>query len=189
VIAEVLGAVIWTPMDVVKQRLQIQNKNSTVQYRNSLHGIKSLVKEEGFRGLFRGFGPGIATYAPFVGLYFVFYEKGKRIGSLISGKDAEHLAIYYHLASGFISGGLAAGFTCPLDVIKTRIQVQSANQPDVYTSGWHAFKNILKEEGPKAFIKGMVPRMLWIAPGTALTIASYEQFKRGFQFLFSSEPY
>eukprot|EP01120_Amphizonella_sp_Union-15-10_P008067 TRINITY_DN2825_c0_g1_i1.p1 TRINITY_DN2825_c0_g1~~TRINITY_DN2825_c0_g1_i1.p1 ORF type:complete len:331 (-),score=43.98 TRINITY_DN2825_c0_g1_i1:44-943(-) len=177
-IAEVCGAVVWTPMDIVKQRLQTQSKSSIVQYHNSLHGITSLMRDEGFKGLFRGFGPGVATYAPFVGLYFMFYEQGKVLGTKITGKNPEKLPPIVHLTSGFLSGGIAAALTNPLDVIKTRIQVQSSESVGGYKSGWHGFKTILKEEGPGTFLKGIRPRVLWIAPGTALTIASYEQFKK-----------
>jgi len=80
VFAECLGSLIWTPMDVVKQRLQVKSvHNNELQYRNSFHGIVTILKQEGLIGLYRGLGASIATYAPFVGIYFVCYEKSKKI--------------------------------------------------------------------------------------------------------------
>lgn len=78
--------------------------------------------------------------------------------------------------SGFVAGSIAAGVTTPLDVIKTRLQVQSKQATSnmhqfYYKNGIDAFFTILKQEGPSAFGKGMTARILWIAPGTAITIA------------------
>jgi len=177
-VAEFFGALIWTPMDVVKQRLQLQKTNANQKYKNSMHAFLTIVKEEGFRGLFKGFLPGLATYGPFVGIYFVVYEKSKTsFKNLYKMNSVDQLPFHTHLIGGFLAGAVSAAVTCPLDVIKTRIQVQSKTS-QVYKNGIHAFVTILKEEGISAFGKGMGARMLWIAPGTAITIAAYEQFKR-----------
>jgi len=82
-----------------------------------------------------------------------------------------------------LSGGLAAAITCPLDVIKTRLQVQRSTAKNKYKNAFDAAHRIITEEGFQAFTKGLVARVLWIAPGCAITIAFYEHFKQFFTIL------
>lgn len=65
-----------------------------------------------------------------------------------------------------------------MDVIKTRLQVDGARK---YLNAMDVVKVTLREEGARAFTQGMTARVLWIAPGTAITIALYEQFKNFFR--------
>ena len=58
--ADVFAAPLWTPTDVIMQRLQIQGPGIK-QYRNATHAARSIYKHEGVRGLFRGLGASIAT--------------------------------------------------------------------------------------------------------------------------------
>ena len=64
----------------------------------------------------------------------------------------------------------------PIDTIKTRIQKSSATG-----SGWERFKvvttEIMSKEGPRAFYKGLTPRLLRVAPGQAVTFMVYEKVK------------
>lgn len=75
-VAEVCGATIWVPMDIVKQRLQAQRTEGV--YRSSFHAVQTIHAKEGLRGFFRGYSAALATYGPFVGIYFVAYEQGRR---------------------------------------------------------------------------------------------------------------
>jgi len=176
--ADICGSTIWVPMDVVKQRLQIQRNGQQQIYTGSLNALITICKEEGIRGLYKGLLPGIATYGPFVGFYFIFYERSKLIFSHLLKKRVEDLPMLAHLISGSLSGGLAAALTCPLDVIKTRLQVQRTVTINKYKNAFDAAYRIITEEGFQAFTKGLLARVLWIAPGCAITIASYEYFKR-----------
>jgi len=182
-IADISGALIWNPMDVIKQRLQIQittKEGSTMpKYRGSFHALATIYREEGPLGLYRGFWTAIATYGPLVGIYFAGYEKLKLFFTKLHNYDTpQQLPFYYHLASGATAGAFAAAITCPLDVVKTRIQVHSRTNTEGYRTVFEAVKTVLKEEGARGFAKGMSARIMWIAPGNAITIAAYEQCKK-----------
>jgi len=185
-IADICGSFIWVPMDVVKQRLQIQKKDATggaLKYKGSWHALQTIFQEEGVRGLFKGYWAAIATYGPFVAIYFTAYEQFKKASqSIFKVSTEEDLPFVVQLVNGGTAGGLAACLTNPMDVIKTRMQVQStkaSGDATYYRGIFHAVKSILQEEGVSAFGKGLYARILWIAPGTAITIALYEQFKSG----------
>ena len=55
VIAEVMGALVWCPMDVIKQRLKLQRGAAGAdKYRGSAHAAATIVREEGVRrGLYK----------------------------------------------------------------------------------------------------------------------------------------
>mmetsp|Transcript_6962 Transcript_6962/g.30619 ORF Transcript_6962/g.30619 Transcript_6962/m.30619 type:complete len:160 (+) Transcript_6962:2-481(+) len=46
---------------------------------------------------------------------------------------------------------------------------------------WVSVQNIVKKEGAAALFKGVVPRMMWIAPLGAMNFAGYELAKRAMQ--------
>ncbi|KAL6054916.1 Mitochondrial carrier [Balamuthia mandrillaris] len=191
VVADIAGALVWTPQDVIKQRLQVQRNSMKgaaeaggksggeasmlqVKYRGSWHCMMTIVGEEGFRALWTGFGAGLAVYCPFVGIYFVAYEHAKlQMKKWYGLPSVDDLSLPHQFVGGAYAGAVAAAVTGPLDVIKTRIQVGSEYK------GWmDAARQIAKQEGISAFAKGMGARVLWISNATALTIAAYEQIKK-----------
>ncbi|KAF2304292.1 hypothetical protein GH714_029482 [Hevea brasiliensis] len=70
--------VVWTPIDVVSQRLMVQGCNSSNSkisknmipswdscgYRNGIDAFRKILRADGPSGLYRGFGISILTYAP-----------------------------------------------------------------------------------------------------------------------------
>lgn len=168
--ADVGGSVVWVPMDVVKQRLQAQDAANVSEhrYRHSFQAATSIVRNEGVMGLYRGFAAGLATYGPFCGIYFVLYEEGKKHLARWQGRST----LEAQLACGLVGGAIAAAVTNPLDVIKTRLQVHGKHDARAYKGIGDAVVRIAREEGWRAFAKGVQARVMWIAPGTALTIGA-----------------
>jgi len=87
------------------------------------------------------------TYGPFVGIYFVCYELGKKYFSAWQGVEPDKMHLSLQLFCGGVSGAIAAGVTCPLDVIKTRIQVQSKASATRYAGFTAAWNDIVYKEG------------------------------------------
>lgn len=84
----------------------------------------------------------------------------------------------YFLSAGLASS-LSAAITCPLDVAKTRIQVQARQEKGnngitqlKYRNTLHALKEIVREEGYSALMRGIKPRILWMAGGTTVTMVA-----------------
>ncbi len=61
--ADVIAAPLWTPTDVVMQRLQIQGPG-VVKYHGVGHAVAHIWQHEGIRGLFRGLGASIIAFGP-----------------------------------------------------------------------------------------------------------------------------
>lgn len=76
----------------------------------------------------------------------------------------------------------------PADVIKTRLQVQARKGEQTYTGIRDAFVKILKEEGPAAFYKGGVARVLRSSPQFGVTLAVYEFLQKSIPLDFGDRP-
>ena len=68
----------------------------------------------------------------------------------------------------------AAYLVTPADVIKTRLQVQARKGDTVYNGIMDATAKIMREEGPKAFFKGGIARIMRSSPQFGVTLATYE---------------
>ncbi|KAI9914162.1 hypothetical protein PsorP6_005758 [Peronosclerospora sorghi] len=126
--AEALSCVLWVPIDVIKERMQVQgNQSSAVQkvyYRNTLDAVQMIARTERLGGLYKGYLVTLFSFGPFSALYFMFYEKSKAFVQNRFGK--EEVPAHYTLANAAIAGAAASFLTNPLDLIKLRLQVRFA---------------------------------------------------------------
>eukprot|EP01095_Lingulamoeba_sp_RSL-Kostka_P011206 TRINITY_DN41_c2_g1_i1.p1 TRINITY_DN41_c2_g1~~TRINITY_DN41_c2_g1_i1.p1 ORF type:complete len:324 (-),score=82.65 TRINITY_DN41_c2_g1_i1:1251-2222(-) len=184
-IAEMFGALVWTPMDLMKQRLQIMS--NTAKKPSLIELANSIMKTDGFFGMFRGFTAGILVYGPFVGVYFTVYENYKKILkkrlNLVNDSD---MSLINCFIGGGIAGSSAALITNPLDVVKTKLQITNKNDPNAYRSLTQAIIGTYKTNGIKGFGLGLTARILWCGPSCAITIAAYEKVKVLYSSLFSN---
>jgi hypothetical protein len=66
--AQFCASVIWVPMDVVKERLQIEGQLKSVETMgSSSNAIRSILKNEGVSGLYRAYWIHQITWMPFNG--------------------------------------------------------------------------------------------------------------------------
>lgn len=173
------AVLVVTPMDVVKIRLQAQRHSMAdpldiPKYRNAAHCAYTVIREEGFGALYRGVGLTSLRQASNQAANFPTYHFLK--GYLQRAQDITDLPGYQSAIIGCISGAMGPLVNNPIDIVKTRIQ-KTPNPEGL--SGWARFKDvngsILKNEGWRAFYKGVTPRVLRVAPGQAVTFAVYER--------------
>ncbi|CAO2826857.1 unnamed protein product [Amaranthus hypochondriacus] len=208
-VGETLGSFVYVPCEVIKQRMQIQGTShswnimtSKVQsgqvpgaqmygyYNGMFHAGCSIWKGQGPKGLYAGYWSTLARDVPFAGLMVMFYEILKDLTDYGMQKwifDAD-----YRISSsleGLVLGGVAGGFsayvTTPLDVIKTRLQVQG---PDARYKGWfHAITRMWMIEGTKGAFRGSIPRVVWYVPASALTFMAVEFLREKYDKEFNIE--
>lgn len=174
-VAEVVSAVFWVPMEVIKQRAQVRPGALAASQTSIV--ARDLIAHEGVRALFKGYGLTVGVFGPYSMIYFMAYERLKRFSEKPS---TAHIA-----GSAAGAGALAAACTAPLDVVKTRLQTQGdvARRAVPYSGTWHAFKCIAREEGVRVFLRGICARVLWITPATAITMTCFEFLKSYFALL------
>ena len=180
-IAETVSAVFWVPMEVIKQRAQVRSIGAA----SSISIARDLLSREGPRALFSGYALTVGVYGPYAMIYFMAYERFKQWSALqcTGNRNAtEELSTPWIASSAATAAAIAAAVTTPLDVIKTRLQTQGdIGGRNAYKGTFHAAKIIVAEEGLVRFVRGVSARVMWIMPGTAITMSTFEYLKKRFR--------
>jgi inorganic pyrophosphatase/solute carrier family 25 iron transporter 28/37 len=87
IVAEGMSCSVFVPTDVVKERLQVG------LYKSSADALKQILTQEGFRGLYKGYGASMLSFGPFSALYFAFYE-GLKQHAFKAGQFSDNLYRY-----------------------------------------------------------------------------------------------
>ena len=117
VLATVASDAVFTPMDTVKQQLQVTSS----PYTGVGHGIHTVLRDEGLGAFFGSYRTTVIMNAPYTAVHFATYEAAKRmLGDMAA--DEESLAV--HTTAGAAAGALAEAVTTPLDVVKMQLQCQ-----------------------------------------------------------------
>ena len=165
---EVAACAVRVPTEVVKQRAQ------ALQYKTSLSALQAILiqrKTVGMSGvwkeLYRGWGITVMREVPFTVIQFPLWEAMKEWRRRTEGRD--HVTAMESAAFGSLAGAVAAGVTTPLDVLKTRMMLAKDKQKML-----PLLSQILKQNGPRAFLAGIGPRVAWISIGGAVFLGSYQ---------------
>ncbi|KAL4959643.1 putative mitochondrial carrier protein [Aspergillus stella-maris] len=171
--ARVAAGFVMMPVTVLKVRYE----SDYYAYRSLVTAGRDIVRTEGVRGLFAGFGATAARDAPYAGLYVLFYEQLKRY--LASATTATSTSPETKTTSSssinFLSGGLAAGIataiTNPFDAVKTRLQLM----PGKYGNMMRAVRLMIHEDGVRSLFGGLGLRIGRKALSSALAWTVYEE--------------
>ncbi|KAF3319984.1 solute carrier family 25 member 44-like protein [Carex littledalei] len=169
--AAIAAQLVWTPVDVISQRLMIHKH----KYLGGVDALKKIIKYEGLNGLYRGFGVSILTYAPSNAVWWASYSVSQRfIWQLVGYDNSDYRSVMaVQGLSAAMAGGAAAVVTMPLDTIKTRMQVM-----DCGGSMRRTVKGLIKEGGLSACFRGLGPRWASMSLSAATMITTYEFVKR-----------
>lgn len=192
--AAVAAQLIWTPIDVVSQRLMVQGC-SPAKYTGGVDAFRKILNSDGFRGLYRGFGVSILTYAPSNAVWWASYSASQRMiwrgmGYWV-GRNGDSAGCGFKPDCGTVAavqglsaamaGGAAAIVTMPLDTIKTRMQVVEGCREEGgvgRTTMATTVRSLLKEGGWIACYRGLGPRWASMSLSATTMITTYEFLKR-----------
>lgn len=199
---DTIGSIVYVPCEVLKQRMQIQGSSkgwhrrhevssrilspSSQYYTGMLHAGRVVLKYEGVGGLYAGYLSTLARDVPFAGFQIMLYEGmraatvyGRRNWSVPSTAGQKHeFSSLEELIMGGTAGGLSAFLTTPMDVLKTRLQIQGSH---IRYKGWFdAWHQIWRHEGVKGFFRGALPRVLWFVPASAVSFMAVEWLRKEF---------
>nr|CAD1838001.1 unnamed protein product [Ananas comosus var. bracteatus] len=182
--AAVAAQVVWTPVDVISQRLMVQGgATASAKYRGGIDAFKKILISDGPRGLYRGFGVSILTYAPSNAVWWASYSVTQRLIWGAVGYDGANgykpesgSVVAVQGLSAAVAGGAAAAVTMPLDTIKTRMQVldEGGARPTI----GRTVRALLREGGWAACYRGLGPRWASMSMSAATMITTYEFLKR-----------
>lgn len=162
------------PFTVIKVRYE----SDYYAYRSLYGAGRDIVRTEGVRGLFSGFGATAVRDAPYAGLYVLLYEQLKRrLGSLsnptaaANGHTPQTSSSSINFVSGALAAGLATAITNPFDAVKTRLQLM----PGKYGNMLRAVNLMIREDGVRSLLGGLGLRMGRKALSSALAWTVYEE--------------
>ncbi|GAA5963811.1 hypothetical protein JCM3765_004025 [Sporobolomyces pararoseus] len=181
--AELASGAIWTPLDVLKSRLQKGQEGTT----SALVLSRKIIKEEGIKGLFRGYMLGNFLYVPNISVYWMTYESLKT--RFIPGYDSLNpkasttqaetlqgipLTARFTLCS-ITSCCVAACSTNPIEVVQARWQTSGGTAKGGIMG---IVKELYRQGGVMAFSRGLGVRIAYAIPANGISMTVYESLKR-----------
>jgi len=164
------AVLFFQPTEVVKIRMQAAGANQI--YPGTGAAYATIAKTEGMRGLWRGMSTNIFRLSVVNCTEIVVYDI---IKSYVLYKKLMEDSVPLHLTSAVGAGFVSCMVTSPIDVVKTRFVNSKAGS---YKTPFHCAYSILRENGPSAFYKGVVPSFLRFGSWAVVFFLSYEQIKR-----------
>ncbi|KAM4565940.1 dicarboxylate carrier UCP2-like [Odontesthes bonariensis] len=164
------------PTDVVKVRFQAQirlrESSSVKRYNSTIDAYRTIARDEGFKGLWKGCLPNITRNAIVNCSELVTYDI---IKELILKHNLMTDNMPCHFTAAFTAGFCTTIVASPVDVVKTRYMNSGPGQ---YSGAMNCALTMLVKEGPSAFYKGFVPSFLRLGSWNIVMFVSYEQIKR-----------
>ncbi|KAL6526459.1 hypothetical protein OROGR_015549 [Orobanche gracilis] len=165
-VSNLVSCVYFVPLDVICQRLMVQGLPGTTSCNGPLDVARNVMKAEGIRGIYRGFGLTAVTQSPASALWWGAYGVAQHIiwRSLGYKDDFEKKPSHVELiavqaSAGMVAGACSSVITTPIDTVKTRLQViddYGVGRPSVMKTA----KTLVKEDGWGGFYRGFGPRFL-----------------------------
>lgn len=143
-------------------------------FRTVLDAARTIYAKEGLTAFYVSYPTTLTMTVPFTAVQFSVYEWLKGV----MNPNGAYSPIT-HVTAGGIAGGVAAAVTTPLDVAKTLLQTRgSSEDPRIRNARGmgDALKIIVERDGVRGLRRGMLPRVLTVAPSTAISWLSYEFF-------------
>ncbi|NWI86134.1 MPCP protein, partial [Pitta sordida] len=141
------------PLDLVKCRMQVDPQ----KYKSIFNGFSVTIKEDGVRGLAKGWAPTFIGYSMQGLCKFGFYEVFKILyGNMLGEENAYLWRTSLYLAASASAEFFADIALAPMEAAKVRIQTQ----PGYANTLRQALPKMFAEEGIWAFYKGVAP--LWM---------------------------
>mmetsp|Transcript_33620 Transcript_33620/g.106743 ORF Transcript_33620/g.106743 Transcript_33620/m.106743 type:complete len:289 (-) Transcript_33620:99-965(-) len=176
--AQLIGSLAYVPRDIIIERCAIdgQLKTQVGSCQSSLHALRTMLAHEGLWGFYRAYVPHQFVWIPYNGLFFALLGKLEALEAR-AGLPRDALAL--GVANSAVCAAAAGWATTPIDVIKTRVQVQGANpQLFDFVGPLDCVRQLVRCEGPTALFSGSVGRMLYLVPNMAIFLPLYEYLKR-----------
>ncbi|XP_028919446.1 mitochondrial folate transporter/carrier [Ornithorhynchus anatinus] len=164
---------LTNPLWVTKTRLMLQYEgdvNSKRQYKGMLDTLVKIYKNEGVRGLYKGFVPGLFGTSHGA-LQFMAYELLKlEYNKHMKRLPEAQLSTLEYISVAALSKIFAVAATYPYQVVRARLQ----DQHNLYEGVMDVISRTWRKEGVHGFYKGIVPNLIRVTPACCITFVVYE---------------
>ncbi|KAK3428825.1 mitochondrial carnitine/acylcarnitine carrier-like protein [Eucalyptus grandis] len=179
--------IVGHPFDTIKVKLQSQPAPAPGQppkFSGAMDAVRQTLAAEGPRGLYKGMGAPLATVAAFNAVLFTV--RGQ-MEALLRSEPGAPLTINQQVVAGAGAGVAVSFLACPTELIKCRLQAQSAlasagptaTVAVKYGGPMDVARHVLRSEGgTRGLFKGLFPTLAREVPGNAAMFGVYEGIKQ-----------
>lgn len=133
---------------------------------------------QSYRVLWTGLGAQLARDVPFSAIFWGTLEQIRRRLLSLMGNEVNATSILSaNFYAGFVAGSLAAAFTCPLDVARTRRHIENDPTRQMMMTTRRTLLEIWRDGGWKGLFTGIGPRVVRAGPSVGIVVSSYEVVK------------
>eukprot|EP01031_Cornospumella_fuschlensis_P025059 gene25059-30267_t len=203
-VSTIVCSIVSTPQMVLTDRLMAG------VYETFPEALRKIYRSEGVAGFYAGWWPALAQKIPSYALTYVFFQQLKHfyIENVLerrsaNAKSSTTISPEMNFVLGAVAAAASVTVMIPMDTIKTRLVVQTAQSIGAAAAGSKlgsvvansiagagAFKpykgvadcfvRIVQEEGVGALYKSLPPRLMSVVPMIAIQFGVYEGLKSQF---------
>lgn len=188
-LARSLACTICYPIELAKTRMQafkeINNGKKPPGVMKTLVELLSQVKStnglnnlQNSRALWTGLGAQLARDVPYSAICWSTLEPLRRKLLSLTDDRSNALAVFgANFSAGFVAGSIAAAATCPLDVAKTRRQIEKDPARAWSMTTRQTLMQVYRDGGMKGLFTGVGPRVARAGPSVGIVVSFYEVVK------------
>lgn len=165
-IGGVASTVVSCPAELLKIRSQYKTSGNTDYFKLA----KTLVKNQGYSALYKGYLCTLIRDIPAFAVYFGIFEIG--CARFTSKTDMFYVVLLYQLIFGSIAGIASWLITYPFDIVKSIIQ-----NSDKHRTIRQVFYQNYKLHGAQFFLKGAFATSIKAVPMEATCLILYTQLR------------
>ncbi|KAF8726019.1 hypothetical protein HU200_020603 [Digitaria exilis] len=175
-IAGTVSRTAVAPLETIRTHLMVgSNGNSVTEV------FQSIMKHEGWTGLFRGNFVNVIRVAPSKAIELFAFDTANKFLTPKSGEERK-IPLPPSLVAGAFAGVSSTLCMYPLELIKTRLTIQRG----VYNNFLDAFVKIVREEGPTELYRGLAPSLIGVIPYAATNYFAYDTLKKAYKKIFKT---
>ncbi|XP_048739062.1 solute carrier family 25 member 35-like [Ostrea edulis] len=181
------GACLFTnPLEVVKIRMQLQGElkargQSTIVYRNAIHGLYTIAKSEGIAGIQKGLVPGLWYQMTMNGLRLGTFQILTNAGYTTS--SAGEYSFTRTIVASAVAGAFATWVGSPFYLVKTHLQSRAVK--DIAVGYQHSYKSmtqglvsIYRSAGIPGMWRGAYASVIKVMVGSAVQLTTFSFVKQ-----------
>ncbi|XP_014491426.1 mitochondrial carrier protein MTM1 isoform X2 [Vigna radiata var. radiata] len=135
-----------------------------------------------YRFLWTGLGAQLSRDVPFSAICWSTLEPiRKNILGLVGDEASAAAVLGANFSAGFVAGTLASAITCPLDVAKTRRQIEKNHERALKMTTRTTLIEIWRDGGLRGLFTGVGPRVFRAGPSVGIVVSFYEVVKYALQ--------
>jgi solute carrier family 25 protein 44 len=190
-LAAMSSQLLVVPMDIISQKQMVMQDAAFKTEGSAFYIAKSIVRTDGIKGFYRGFGLSLFSSLPVGSLWWASYSgcqhllkrspAFQRYETNVNSIETVISKGFSQITSGLGAAIIAATLTQPLDVVKTRLQVGGcllSDNMNVNKTSDKSYMFIAKElyasSGTYGFFRGLTPRIMSMGLWGTVLSSAYE---------------